>query len=311
MSIIKRPMLAPHTSVDLDTFNSYPVYVSPKYDGIRCLIMDGKPVSRTLKPISNQFISSTLKMLSLPDGLDGEIVTYKDFDCLQMETYNEVQSKVMSVKGESYFLFNVFDWIRPELYVHRHGELGYWWGKQTIHHFNRVNIVPQQICSSKEHIENWEQHYLKLGFEGLMLKSTQGYYKQGRATLNEGIIWKLKRFEDSEALVVGMEEEMENSNPIEVNELGQNYRSKSLQNMTPKGTMGKLICRDIHHPEYEQFEIGTGFSRRDREEWWDQRLALDHAKEGQPIIKYKYQRFGMKNKPRQPVYLGLRNPVDM
>lgn len=41
----------------------FPVYASPKYDGIRALVVDGLLVSRTLKPIPNHYIRS---MLSTP-----------------------------------------------------------------------------------------------------------------------------------------------------------------------------------------------------------------------------------------------------
>ena len=51
----------------------YPVYASPKLDGIRCSIVDGKALSRSLKAIPNAHIS---RLLSCPelDGLDGELI---------------------------------------------------------------------------------------------------------------------------------------------------------------------------------------------------------------------------------------------
>lgn len=267
--------------------------------------MDGKPVSRTLKPIPNQFIRSKLIMLDLPDGLDGELITLDEEG--EIESYNEIQSKVMSVSGQPLFQFCVFDYITRLPFAQRRDRLISY--SQAWEDIFELVYVDQSYCTDKNQILIEETEAIEQGFEGLMLKNPQGYYKQGRATLNEGIIWKLKRFEDSEALVVGMEEEMENSNPIEQNELGHNYRSKSLQNMTPKGTMGKLICRDIRHPEYEQFEIGTGFTRRDREWWWQRRDNINPNTTF--IVKYKFQKFGMKNKPRQPVFIGLRNSVDI
>ena len=50
------------------------MYASPKLDGIRCMIQDGVALSRSLKPIRNEFIQS---ILSNPmfDGLDGEIIS--------------------------------------------------------------------------------------------------------------------------------------------------------------------------------------------------------------------------------------------
>lgn len=49
----------------------FPYLVSPKYDGIRCLIIGGEVVSRNLKPIRNKHIQAALR--GLPD-LDGELI---------------------------------------------------------------------------------------------------------------------------------------------------------------------------------------------------------------------------------------------
>ena len=45
-----KPMLLPRETPDLDNLQ-YPVYVTPKLDGIRCLFKGGVALSRTLKPI--------------------------------------------------------------------------------------------------------------------------------------------------------------------------------------------------------------------------------------------------------------------
>src|SRR5690606_7804434 len=78
----------------------FPVYASFKLDGIRCAIVNGHPLSRTLKPIPNRFIRHTLNMPCLR-GLDGELMIKGDF--------NAVQSAVMSHSGKPEFVYYVFD----------------------------------------------------------------------------------------------------------------------------------------------------------------------------------------------------------
>lgn len=55
---ITKPMLA--ASLDsLDSVN-FPVYVTPKLDGIRCLKVGGEIVSRSFKPIRNIELSTAI-----------------------------------------------------------------------------------------------------------------------------------------------------------------------------------------------------------------------------------------------------------
>ena len=71
----------------------YPVLVSTKLDGIRCLVIDGVACSRNLKPIRNAYIQ---KCIGKPEynGLDGELIVGNVFakDC-----YLKTNSGVMSV----------------------------------------------------------------------------------------------------------------------------------------------------------------------------------------------------------------------
>lgn len=53
------PMLA--TAVENLDVLKYPVLVSPKLDGIRCLIIDGVAMSRSLKPIPNKHVQEWVK----------------------------------------------------------------------------------------------------------------------------------------------------------------------------------------------------------------------------------------------------------
>lgn len=119
-----------------------------------------------------------------------------------------------------------------------------------------------------------------------MLRSPGGRYKQGRSTQKEQGMLKLKRFSDSEAVVIGVEEEIE----------GGTKR--------PKGTLGALVVRDIKSGV--EFKVGTGFSAYQRQEYWRKAKKVV----GQ-IVKYKFFTIGMVESPRFPSFIGFRAAEDM
>ena len=138
------------------------------------------------------------------------------------------------------------------------------------------------------------------------MRNPRGIYKYGRTTLKEQNAFKIKRFEDSEALVIGMEPEMHNANAAEINELGRTKRSTRQSGLIEKKSMGALT---VHDPKFEKpFNIGTGFSAADREWWYEHWRTVSHREI--PIV-YKYFPVGIKEVPRHPVFKGFRDRRDM
>ena len=112
MSTEMKPMLAYQKLPDLEAL-TYPLIASPKLDGIRCLIVDGVAVSRSLKPIRNKYVQSILGSHEF-NGLDGELVVGSPTD---PDVYLKTNSGVMSVEGEPDFTYLVFDqWNRTGVY---------------------------------------------------------------------------------------------------------------------------------------------------------------------------------------------------
>lgn len=160
---------------------------------------------------------------------------------------------------------------------------------------------------SAEQLLAVEDAALNEGFEGLILRDLGGVYKYGRSTVKERGMLKFKRFMDAEARVVDFEEEMHNSNEAETNELGRTKRSTHKAGLTGKGTMGALVVEGVNGDfKGVQFKIGTGFTAEDRKRWWLARKALTGT-----VVKYKYFPIGVKDKPRHPVFLGLRDKKDL
>ena len=274
------------------------MYASPKLDGIRCMIQDGIALSRSLKPIRNEFIQSILGH-SMFDGLDGEIISG---DPTADDVYRITTGNVMRATGKPDFTFWVFDtFIYPYPYGSRRHE---------IHHVDptgihpNIKILPTVSVFNMKELQAYEQYCLGQGYEGVILRDPNALYKHGRSTAKEGGLIKVKRFSDSEATILGMEEQMKNNNEKKVNELGRGQRSSHKENKTPKGTLGALVCKDKHTGI--QFNIGSGFDDATRNQLWKYKDGLI----GQ-AIKYKYFSIGVKDAPRHPVYIGMRDDDDM
>ena len=289
-----RPMLA-GTCEDTSTIK-YPVLCTPKIDGIRCVISpNGEALSRSLKPIPNDYIRRCLA--GLPPGLDGELISG--------DTFQSSTSAIMSHDGMPVFKYVVFDNM---IFQFDNTYIGY--ADRCIRLetlrlpvFCTV-LMPQPIRNEIELLE-YETDCLSQGYEGVMIRSLNGMYKYGRSTVNEGYLLKLKRFCDSEAVITGMEEMMHNCNTATVNELGNTERKGGTSKDEPSGIMGALQVMGIKDFHGIKFNIGSGFTHEQRYDMWNERTHY-YGK----IVKYKYQPVGVKDKPRSPIFLGLRDKVD-
>jgi len=287
-----KPMLAA-TIKDIKEL-TFPLLASPKLDGIRCVILNGKAVTRNLKPIPNAFIRKFLESHMELDGLDGEIMVEGDF--------NSVQSAVMSEDGEPDFYYAVFDYHNDCAmpYSTRLMKLSL-----IVAEFNnqRVREVPQITVNNEKDVEEYEQEVLADGYEGLIIRNLYGTYKFGRSTMREAKLMKLKRFEDAEATIIGMEPLYENQNAPTTNALGRTERSSHQANLVAQNMLGALKCKMDNGNE---FSIGTGFDDDTRKELFARKKVLMGKK-----VKYKFQELSADGIPRFPVYLGLRSEADL
>jgi DNA ligase-1 len=295
---IESPMLAGKLENLSDL--KYPVLCTPKLDGIRALKIDGKLVSRNFKPIPNTYIREQIEKY-FPDGVDGELI-------LEGGTFQDTTSAVMRDDGEPPIVYYVFDYISGDLskpYQERMKDL-FEFGKSLGDNIAGLPIhlvLPVEIKNEKELLQ-YEKAWLTNGYEGVMLRSPHGPYKCGRSTVREGYLLKLKRFEDTEAVIVRVEERMHNANAATKDAFGRTERSSHKANMEATGTLGAFIVKSAAFEK--EFNVGTGLTEKQRVEWWLIRDSLIGK-----TIKIKYQPTGVKDAPRFPVLLGFRDTRDM
>lgn len=290
---ISKPMLAGRCS-DITKLR-FPVLATPKLDGIRCLIinLDGRrqAVSRNFKPIPNHHVRSWLEH-HCPVGFDGELMATDG-------TFQQTSSAIMSRDGTPDFTYKVFDWVPVSTDVPYEKRMDQLSCRLWDPH---VDLVLPELIVDELQLEFFEQDCLQDGYEGVMIRAVDSPYKCGRSTEKEGYLLKLKRFVDAEAMIIGTEEKVHNANEATTDELGRTKRSSHKANQIPMNTLGALLVRDC--ATGIEFRIGSGFDDATRQMLWNVRTTLNGT-----IVKFKSQPTGVKDKPRFPVFLGLRSPL--
>jgi DNA ligase-1 len=285
----------------------YPVYGSPKYDGIRigCHPQMG-PVTNTLKDIPNAHIRKWMSHSAL-FGLDGEIIVG---DPRKSGGYSDTQSAFSSHGGEPHFKFFVFDdfssastqcrfAIRLEdvkVKVEQCHQRG----------LNFVELVHHERLESRSELDEYCSKMGEYGFEGACFRARDGIYKFGRSTLNEGHLLKYKPFVDAEAVIEGFFDLERNLNAPIVDARGLQTRGYSKAGKVVDESMVGGVEARVLNGQFAGAEINVGSglddaTREDMKRTPDKYLGK--------TFTFKYQKHGSKDLPRSPIWKGLRFDV--
>lgn len=274
----------------------FPCLVSPKLDGVRAIVFGGVVYSRNMKPIPNKHVQTVLGAPTL-QAVDGELIVGKP---TSGTAFRDTMSGVMSEYGRPQVTLWVFDVVLPGVpFQDRLKKLKQACAAQKA----GVKVVPQLYVENEEELKAAEERFLAEGYEGAMVRSVDGPYKFGRSTVKEGHLLKMKRFEDSEARILGVVELQHNHNEKTTDELGRAKRTTHKAGKVQGGVLGTLEVEDVRTGV--KFGIGSGFSAAERAELWARREALP----GQ-LVKYRFFPTGSKEAPRFPVFLGIRDAID-
>lgn len=310
-----KPMLA----CDADeTKIKYPCIVQPKIDGVRTLYHNGVR-GRSLKRHANTHIADLFDGIFL-NGYDGELIIGTDptIDDLCRKTASLASSGVTERKDHiSWWLFDNF--LFPELpYEERYESIKshinlcpdiHGWGDHLF-------LVPSKTVNSYEELLAYENENLALGYEGLIVRSLYMPYKFGRSTVREGGLLRIKRFIESECVVVEILEGESNENEAQTNELGYTYRTSHKENKVKNGMVGALICRalaTVKDPQSGKVLFAKGdiikvspgkMDHATRVRYFeDQSLLMGKT------ITFKFFPKGGKDKPRFPTFKSIRGDL--
>jgi DNA ligase-1 len=310
-----KPMLAAKPEPEeLDTILPllrYPLLGSPKYDGIRASVQNGKLYSRSLKLIPNVAMQRLWGCEGL-EGLDGEIIVGPPtaLDCFNRST-SVVMSRSKPIIDAVFYVFDCPDDIEP--FQIRLGNADYLVNGDGYKKrgWETVKVVQHKLLKTHKQLLDYETKETARGHEGIMLRDPNGAHKQGRSTMREGGLIAVKRFVDAEAVVLDTYEQEENTNEQVLSELGRMKRSSHKAGKVGKDTLGgftvALLPRGGALTELK-FNIGSGVGLTDavRKELWAQRKSLVGK-----IVKLRYQKIGTMEKPRIPIFLGFRDLKDL
>jgi DNA ligase 1 len=295
-----KPMLAPGEDPlsfpDYFKKLKYPLLASPKFDGIRCTVKNSNALSRSGKLLPSTQVQSEFTSYN---HLDGEII---EGDATDFGVYNRTQGFVMSYNKPGNLAYYVFDYCHPD-WLNRpfYERLSY--AKGLIPSVGNYYFIEHEDIEDYDALIAYEEKQLALGFEGIMMRDPVGRYKNGRGTFNEGLIYKLKRFKDAEAVIVDIIEGFKNENAKEKDELGFSKRSEKAEGLVKSGMAGRIIGRY----EGQEIDIAPGAFTHDERI----RLLADRTSYIGSMVKFRYMEHGMKDKPRFPRALGLRGLMDL
>ena len=222
-----KPMLAHKYDPQRAT---YPAYIQPKLDGVRCTISAKGAFSRTHKEFKNvDHIKRSLKAFFNDHPyaiLDGELYNHDlrdDFEkiiSLVRKTKPTDEHRKEARKLIQFHCYDIvsytgepIDWVyeyRREFLENNLNQYYFFWAVIRTVKANAVNDHEEALSAHKS--------FLKQGYEGSIYRNQVGKY---RPTRSYGLM-KFKDFSDAEATIVGYE-------------VGQGKR---------KGTIGKFLMQD-------------------------------------------------------------------
>lgn len=160
-----KPLLAKDVDWDLLTYDD--LWLSPKLDGIRAIVIGGVVMSRNLKPIPNAHVQ---KLFGHLEDYDGELIVGEP---TAKTCYSDTYSGVMSADGEPAVTFYAFDHIEEP-------DADYETRYERLEDSSNVVVLCQHMVTNQAEVEAHEQRYLDEGYEGVMLRKARRRDRGGR-----------------------------------------------------------------------------------------------------------------------------------
>ena len=302
--MIKRPMKGEAVD-DLEVVR-LPCIGMPKIDGFRCVLADRAHTSRLASFPNRSFMRQTKGLLPRRGILDNEAVCGLHYG---PGVLSRTSSGLTSEDGDPDWYLHAFDTFEPGVpYAQRLEHVAI---LARLSGNPRVRPLEYRWIHNYKELEEYIAECLERGFEGIITRDPFGLYKEGKSTLKQQGMLKVKPFEDFEARITGYYEEMENTNEAKREKTGKLKRSSAKAGKKPKGTLGGFIGNELNgrgKPTGKGVRVGGGFTAAQRKRFW---AIKDELVETRAIMKCKKQKMGEKDKPRHPIFICLRPEWDL
>lgn len=299
--------------VDTSLLN-YPLIATTKYDGVYALVKDGQLLGRSLKPIKNKQIA---EILSQPEfeGFVGELCYGSKLNIQELcrTTTSHVSSH--DKEWEDGFTWMLFDYAHEDVihlpYIERldvlkerlYEALGELSNTKQYNHLNNIQVAPQVVCTSSSDVDELYNNNVDNGYEGIILRSPNGEWKNGRNSPKQDLFLRMKPSSDSEFVITGVVEALQNNNVATTNELGYTERSSHQENKVGKGMIGAFTGIDVESGIL--ITVGAGkLTHSERVE------AFENPPIGS-VAKYRSMTSGVKDLPRFPRFISYRDITDL
>jgi len=249
-----------------------PYIVQPKYDGVRCRAVPLENGDFLLLSSEENVIFSVPHInqackIQLPHKeFDGELYCHG----YSFEQIVSITSRTTNVHPDFESIqYHIFDVIDEGSQAERLRSL---WTVKMDEPLWRTTF---SVAESLDDVMKVYDNFIKLGFEGIIVRHADAPYERKRSTW----VMKFKPKKEDEYVILGSEEEVSADG-------------------TPKDSLGALVLRS---GDGGVFRVGTGFDRRTREDLWRNREVLKGR-----IARVKYQHLTAgKGVPRFPVFVEV------
>lgn len=181
------------------------LYVSPKYDGVRCIVSKSAMMSRAGKPILGaphilEFLEGFFK--ENPDViLDGELYNHElkdNFNKIVSLVRKEDPSKEELKESRKLVQYHIYDLpSSDEDFISRYKTY-----RSFKYDSEYVRLVGADQVHNEDELMTFHEGFIKLGYEGTIIRNGSSKYQNKRC--NDLI--KLKNFQDSEFKILGVQE---------------------------------------------------------------------------------------------------------
>lgn len=204
-----KPMLA--KPFNIEKFKKYPVGISPKLDGVRCLafLEDNEDEvilqSRTGKEFKfKEHIRDILyEILEEDIVLDGELYTHGLSFSNIIRLVMPKKNKPRDEERLHYYIFDCFgDGIKDYTYEERVDYLMELKKKLTKKELEYIKFVDYEIAETEDDVIDLHDKYAGKRYEGVMVRILDSVYQNKRSSS----LMKYKNFKDDEFEVVDFEE---------------------------------------------------------------------------------------------------------
>jgi len=250
----------------------FPVFIQPKLDGNRCRYSaaDQCLYSSTSEIIiSVPHINEVLIHLPFNIHLDGELYIHG----IEQNEINSIVSRTVNISEDFESMeYHIFDLITDDPQYLRLKDL--YKLKEDIKS-DKIKFVETKLIYSLEELNSEYLNYLNNGYEGIILRHPSNKYITRRSTYL--MKFKPKKFDYYK--IVGYVQEVDKHGNL-------------------KNSLGSLICSGFNG---EEFGVGSGFTRKQREDLWKVKEKLIDK-----FCKVGYQSISSKKKvPRFSAFIEV------